>query len=322
MFRNLLKLFSIMIVFFILFNVFSINSKDVKKIGIMQYIQNESLDRARQGFIDGLKDLGYEDGKNMEINYFNASGEIANTLTIASEFNANKNYDLFLAIATPAAQSLAKKVSDRPILITAITDPELAELVKSNKKSGTNVGGTSDKVEEKKQVELLKKLFPNIKRVGILYCETENNSIYTVERVKEELKKVNIDYEIATVQTANDVIAVTQSIVDDVDAIFMPTDSVIATSVAAITKIANSKGVITMGSEPQFVEEGALFMLGIDYYDLGVQTSKIAFDVIENGKDISQMEIEYAKKLYVKFNEKTAKQLGLDIDRMKKVANE
>ena len=163
-------------------------SSDVKNIGVVQLVQHDALDASNKGFVDGLKEKGYEDGKNIKIEQQNAQGEQANAQTIAKQF-ADAKKDLIFAIATPAAQAAYNSTKDIPIIFTAVTDPVKAEIAKDWKSSGTNVTGTSDKVPVDKQIELLKKLVPNAKTVGVIYSTSETNSVIQVEELKAAAEK-------------------------------------------------------------------------------------------------------------------------------------
>ena len=297
------------------------NKKDNQqiKIGILQFVQHEALDEAREGFIERLKEQGYVDGQNIKLDYQNASGDTANTATIAKEFEAD-NKNLILAIATPAAQSLATKINDKPILITAVTDPATAGLVKSNENVGGNVTGTSDKAPADRQAQLLKKLFPNVKKVGVIYSSAEDNSKFLVANIKDELAKVGIEIKEATVQNSNDIMAVTNSLVGVVDAIYLPTDNVVSSSIPTIVRIANENKIITLASEPEQVKNGALFTIGLSYRELGKQTADMAIQILQGKKEAKDMPIEYIKNLEFFVNENTANQLGLNVDEIKKAA--
>ena len=194
------------------------NGTDVKKIGIIQLVEHDSLDMARKGFIDGLAEAGYVDGQNIKIDYKNAQGDIPNCTTIAGQF-ANDNKELVLAVATQAAQAMASKTKDIPILVTAVTDPADSGLVKSNEVPGGNVTGTSDLTPVKEQMELLTQLCPDAKKVALLYCTSEANSKYQIDLAKEEAAKYGIEAIEKTVSDANDVQSVVQSLVGQVDAI-------------------------------------------------------------------------------------------------------
>src|SRR5574344_2326482 len=186
------------------------------KIGVIQLVEHQALDASYQGFVDGLKEAGYIDGENITIDYQNAQGEQANCQTIAQKL-VNDRDDLILAIATPAAQAVANLTKKIPILVTAVTDPESAKLVKSNSKPDTNVSGTSDLTPVEKQIELLKKILPNAKTVGLMYCSSEQNSIFQINIAKSACDKNGLKYIEGTVSNSNEIQQVTQSLVGKVD---------------------------------------------------------------------------------------------------------
>lgn len=145
------------------------------QVGIIQIVEHPALDAAREGFLETLKKNGYEEGKNLVVNYQNAQGDANNLQPIAQKL-ASEKPDLILAIATPSAQAVAGATKDIPILITAVTDPVGAKLVNSLQKPGTNVTGTTDMNPIKEQLELLKQLVPGAKNIGVIYNAGEQNS--------------------------------------------------------------------------------------------------------------------------------------------------
>ena len=157
---------------------------NVIKIGVIQLVEHSALDANYKGFVDGLAEAGYIDGENIKIDYNNAQGEQANCVTIAQKFVTGKS-DLIFAIATPAAQAVANVTNKIPVVISAVTDPESAKLVKSNKMPGKNVTGTSDLTPCATQMELVKKLCPEAKTVGMLYCSSEQNSYFQIKLAEE-----------------------------------------------------------------------------------------------------------------------------------------
>ena len=155
----------------------TLNKEKVLKIGVIQLVEHSALDANYKGFVDGLAEAGYVDGKNIKIDYQNAQGEQANCVTIAQKL-INDHDDLIFAIATPAAQAVANLTQDIPVLISSVTDPESAKLVASNAAPGNNVTGTSDLTPCAAQIKLLKKIVPNAKTVGMLFCSSEQNSYF------------------------------------------------------------------------------------------------------------------------------------------------
>ncbi len=287
---------------------------EVKKIGVIQLIQHESLDSSYEGFVAALKDNGYEDGKNIELDFQNAAGDQSNCQTISDGF-VNDNKDLILAIGTPAAQAAASKTSDIPILVTAVTDPADAGLVKSNEKPETNVSGTSDMTPVKDQLEVLKEFCPDAKKVGLLYSSNEANSVLQAKIAKEEAKKLGLTLVEATVSSSNEIQQVVSSVVDKVDAIYIPTDNTFAAGMATVALVTNeSKTPVFCGAQAM-ATDGGLACYGIDYYDLGYKTGLQAVKILKGEADISTMPIEYLSgdDLKLVVNQDTLKTLNMEI---------
>jgi putative tryptophan/tyrosine transport system substrate-binding protein len=284
----------------------------ILKIGIVQLVEHPALDGAYKGFVDGLAAAGYVDGTNIKIDYQNAQGEQANCVTIAQKL-INDSDDLILAIATPAAQAVANLTKNIPILITAVTDPESAKLVKSNTLPGTNVSGTSDLTPCAEQINLLKKIVPSAKIVGMLYCSSEQNSIFQINLAKEACNKIGLTYIDATVSSSNEIQQVTQSLVGKVDAIYCPTDNMIAAGMATVAMVANQNKIPVICGEDGMVKAGGLATYGINYYELGKQTAVMAVEILKNGKRPSEMPIQYLTTCDLSINQETAKKIGITI---------
>ncbi|MDO5695627.1 MAG: ABC transporter substrate-binding protein [Eubacteriales bacterium] len=283
-----------------------------KKIGIIQLVEHDSLDAARKGFTDGLAEAGYNDGAQIEIDYQNANGDQANNNTIADKF-ANDDKDLILAIATPSAQAVANKIKDTPILFTAVTDPVSAGLVADNEKVGGNVTGTSDKIPIEKQLDMLFDLKQEIKKVGLLYCSAEDNSIAQIAEAKDILKARNIEFTEITVQNANDVQSVLESAIDKVDAIYTPTDNAIATAMSTVAQIAVPKKVPVVAGAVEMVQKGGAGTVGLDYYTLGKQTAEMAVKILKDGMKAENLPVEFSKEDKIELNEEIIGKLGLTV---------
>ncbi|NLP33618.1 MAG: ABC transporter substrate-binding protein [Clostridiales bacterium] len=287
---------------------------EVFTIGVNQLVKHAALDASYQGFVDALEEAGYKDGKNIKIDYQNAQGDQSNTNTIASKL-VNDNNDLILAIGTPAAQAVANATKDIPILVTAVTDPAESGLVKTNDAPGGNVSGTSDLTPVKRQMELLKQLVPDAINVAILYCSSESNSKIQAEIAMEAAKDLGIKASIATVSDSNEIHQVVQSLVGTVDAIYAPTDNIIAEGMPTVASIANANGIPVICGEEGMVDKGGLATYGIDYYKLGKLTGKQAVRIIEGEAETATMPIEYIPddEYTFKINEDVAAELGINI---------
>lgn len=288
------------------------SASEVKKtIGVIQYVQHVALDSAREGFVQALADNGFVDGENIVLDIQNAQADASNLATISDRFVGN-NVDLVLAIATPAAQSTAGKTTTIPILGTAITDYVAARLINSNEVPGTNVSGTTDMNPVADQIKLLKELFPDTKTVGVLYTSSEDNSVLQAKMAKEAIEAEGMIYTEVTVTNSNDVQQATQSIVEECDAIYIPTDNVFASSMPVVYEVATAAKKPLIGGEAGMVQAGGLATLGINYHDLGYQTGLMAIRVL-NGEDISTMPIETAAKMDYTFNSTYAEAIGYTI---------
>lgn len=285
---------------------------DVKTIGIVQYVEHVALDSSREGFVDALSDNGYVDGENIEIDVQNAQADQSNLSTISDRFVSNK-VDLVLAIATPAAQSIAGKTTEIPILGTAITDYEAAKLVKSNEAPGGNVSGTTDMNPIKEQIELLVKLVPDAETVGVIYTSSEDNSIVQAAIAKEVIEELGLTYTEVTVTNSNDVQQATQSIVEECDALYLPTDNVLASSMPIVNGVTVESKTPVICGESGMVEGGGLATLGINYYDLGYKTGLMAVKVLKGEAEPATMPIESADGFDFAINGAVAEAIGLEI---------
>jgi hypothetical protein len=284
-------------------------SANAKKVGILQYVQHPALDKANEGFVAALNGAGVD----VAIEQQNAGGEQSAAQTIANKL-VNDKKDLILAIATPAAQAVAGVTSDIPVVITAVTDPAASGLVESNDAPGGNVTGSSDLTPVADQIELLTKLLPKAKTVGILYCTAEANSKLQADVAMEALKEKGLNGVEYTVSSSNEIQTVVESMVGKVDAIYVPTDNVIAAGMTTVAMIATTEHKIPIiGAEAAHVENGALATYGIDYFEVGKLAGEQAVEIL-NGKSPADIPIAYLPKDRCKLtiNEEVASELGID----------
>ncbi|MFF8819327.1 ABC transporter substrate-binding protein [Leucobacter sp. NPDC015123] len=276
------------------------------KIGVSQFVQHPALDAATAGFKQAFDDAGVE----VEWDDQNANGDQATAVTIAQGF-ASSDLDLVLAVATPAAQTAAQAITDKPILFTAVTDAVEGQLVESNEAPGGNVTGTSDLAPFDEQLALLKEVAPGAKKVGIVYASGEVNSQVQVDAVTEAAGPLGLEVVTKTVTTANDIAAATEAL-GDVDAIYVPTDNMVVAGIASLVQVAEDKQIPVIGAEAGTVEGGAVITLGIDYTKLGYQTGEMALKVLE-GADPATMPVEVSNEFAYVVNEAAAKRMGATI---------
>ena len=289
----------------------SAKQKNVK-IGIVQLVEHNALDAANKGFVDGLASKGYKEGENVEFDRQNAQADQSNLQNIAQRFVNNK-VDLICAIATPAAQAVANFTKEIPITATAVTDYEQAKLVASNDAPKGNVTGTTDMNPVKEQIDLLLKLVPNAKTIGTVYCSSEVNSETQVKMMKAYAESKGLTVIEATVSTVNDIQQAAQSLVGRVDAIYEPTDNIIASAMPTLVAITNPAKIPVICGEPNMVKAGGLATYGVDYYKLGFQTGEMAADILAGKAKPESMPIQSLKEMSLTINETNAKLLGITI---------
>ncbi|HEP1840162.1 TPA: ABC transporter substrate-binding protein [Streptococcus suis] len=288
-------------------------SSDVVKVGVLQYMEHESLTAAREGFVAELEANGYKEGEKLVLDYQNAQGDQANLQTISEQLIDGN--DIVLAIATPSAQSLATVSTETPIVFTAVTDPLSADLVESIEKPGGLLTGTSDQAPIDKQVELLGQAVPDAKTVGILYTTSERNSEVQVEQAKELLEKAGYKVVVKGITSSNEVQDATTSLMKDVDALFIPTDNTVASTMTMIGELSVEHKVPVIGGSTDMVDEGGLLTYGTNYDALGRQTAKMAIKIIE-GANVSETAVEYPETVSLHVNEEMAQKLGIDTSKL------
>lgn len=288
------------------------NATDKKtyNIGVVQLVEHGALDAANKGFVDGLASKGFKD--NVTFDQQNAQADQSNLQNIGQRFINNK-VDLICAIATPAAQTVANLTKDIPIVATAVTDYEEAKLVASSKEPKGNVTGTSDMNPVTDQVDLLLKIAPHTKTIGTIYCSSEVNSQTQVNIMKKYAESKGIKVVEATVSTVNDIQQAAQSLIGKADAIYVPTDNVLASAIPTLIAVTDEAKLPVICGESALVKLGGLATLGVDYYKLGFQTGEMAADILSGKSKPATMPIQALKEMKVTINEQTAKKLGITI---------
>lgn len=294
-----------------LFSFFENKQNKFFNIGITQIIEHEALDNARQGFIDELKNLGYEEGKNVKFDFQNAGGDFSNCESIANKF-VSQNCNLILAISTPSAQAVANATKNIPILVTGITNPEEAGLVESNDIPNTNVTGTSDLSPVKETINLITKLKPESKKVGVLYSSLDTSPMYQAKLAEEEIKNLGLEPITATVSQMSEVQPITENLISQVDVIYVPIDKITSSAMTLISDIALKNNKFVVCSE-NLINKGAAACYGIDYYELGKLTAKQAAIILEKKNTPQNMPIEYSDNTKLFLNKNVLEKLNIKI---------
>ena len=289
--------------------------KDVFRIGISQFITHQSLDATREGFVDELAKQGYVDGKNIEIDLQNAQGEQRNLKTISQQLAESS--DVVLAIATPSAQSLANTTQTTPVIFSAVTDPVSAKLVESREHPGGNVTGTSDQSSDaiSTQINLIKKVLPKAKTIGILYTQSEPNSVVQKDEAKRLLEEKGFTVVEKTILDSNNVKAAAESLMAEVDMVFVPTDNIISSTMETIKQVSIKHKIPVFGGSTEMVAVGGLYNYGTNYEELGRQTARMLVRVLK-GEKPENIAVELPEKLELHTNQEMADALGIDISKL------
>ena len=289
--------------------------KDVFRIGISQFITHQSLDATREGFVDELAKQGYAEGKNIEIDLQNAQGEQRNLKTISQQLAESS--DVVLAIATPSAQSLANTTQTTPVVFSAVTDPVSAKLVESREHPGGNVTGTSDQSSDaiSTQINLIKKVLPKAKTIGILYTQSEPNSVVQKDEAKRLLEEKGFTVVEKTILDSNNVKAAAESLMAEVDMVFVPTDNIISSTMETVKQVSIKHKVPVFGGSTEMIAVGGLYNYGTNYEELGRQTARMLVRVLK-GEKPENIAVELPEKLELHTNKEMADALGIDISKL------
>ena len=285
-------------------------SEKTYTVGICQLVQHVALDAATQGFKDALTE---KLGDKVKFDEQNASNDSANCITIINGFLA-ENVDLIMANATGALQAAQSATGDIPVLGTAVTDYGVAlDLTCVDGKTGTNISGTSDLAPLDQQAAMIKELFPEAKEVGLLYCSSEANSAYQIEVMTQELTKLGFHCTEFAFSDSSDVASMTSTACQTSDVIYVPTDNTAASCTEAIRNVVEVEKVPVVAGEEGICSGCGVTTLSISYYELGRITGEMAFEVLTQGADISQMAIRYAPTTTKEFNAEMCEILGVNV---------
>lgn len=279
-------------------------------VGICQLVQHEALDAATQGFKDALTD---KLGDRVKFDEQNAAGDASTCSTICTTFATN-NYDLILGNATAALQAASAATDTIPILGTSVTDYATAlDMSDWTGTTGKNISGTTDLAPLDEQANCIAELFPDAKNIGIIYSSSEPNSIYQSTTIKGYLEDKGYTVKEFTFSDSNDVSAVTQSACDASDVIYIPTDNTAASCTEAINNVASPAGTPIFAGEEGIAKGCGVATLSISYYDLGYTTGEMAYEILENGADVTTMEVKTAPKFTKEYIKDRADALNIKV---------
>lgn len=284
---------------------------DDAAVSVVSIVEHPALDNARDGVKAALQEAGFEADKNLKWEFQSAQGNTATAAQIARKYVGDAP-NVIVAIGTPSAQAVASATKDIPIIFLAVTDPVEAKLVPSWAASGTNVTGVSDALELAKQVELIKKVVPEAKKVGMVYNPGEANSTIVAKQLKELLPLSGMELVEAPAPRTVDVTAAAMSLVGKVDVIYTNTDNNVVSAYEALVKVGNDAKIPLVAADTDSVKRGAIAALGVNYYELGHQAGGIAARIIK-GEKPGDIDSQTSQKLELFLNKQAAAAQGVTL---------
>lgn len=280
------------------------------RIGIAQFADHPSLDNCREGFLLGMKETGFEEGKNITVDYQNAQADMGLAAIIASTFVDN-GYDLILAIATPMAMTAVNTADGKiPVVYSAVSAPIEAGLAYENGLFDGNATGTSDQIPVSDQLALIRAFQPEAKKIGLLYTVGEINSQVQSAQYKEMAAEFGFEIVEVTITTGADIALALPSLIAQVDCLSMLTDNTVVQYLDLVLDQADNAGLPVYGSEIEQVKKGCAATVGIDYVALGRQTGLIASRILK-GEKADQIPFEVLKDFALFYNSETLLRLGM-----------
>ena len=286
-------------------------AKTVKKVYINQLVQHPALDMATKGIIDGLAELGFINGKNLDLKIDNAQGDTILANQISARL-VSLNPDVVVGNPTITAQSFVKYAKEGKVklVFTSVTDPVGAKIVNKLDQPGDNVTGVSNFVALEPQIEMFQKIKPTMKKLGFLYNPGELNSITLLNMLKEICPRYGLEVIGITASKTSEVYQSAVKLSLLVDAIFISNDNMALSALKTIIKAANAQQIPVFVSDTDIVKDGALAALGPNQYEIGKQTARLIARIL-NGEDINKMNVEFPKGTELFLNQSAAAKLGI-----------
>lgn len=289
------------------------------KVAISQFVEHPSLDAVKDGIIAALADGGIKEGENLEIDYQNAQADFNNLQPISQKIKDGKP-DVAVGIATPSASALVDEITDSPVVFAAVTDPIDAKLVPSLEASGSNVTGASDSNPDAihQLMDFIAAEFPEVKKVGIVINKGEPNAVVMADTAKARLAEHNIELIEAAIANSSDIPQAAQSLVGQVDALYVTLDNTVVEAIDIILDVAHKHDLPLFTSDRDTVEAGAFATVGFKYYDHGYEVGEMLLEILKDGKNPGDMNIRKPENLDFILNVGVAEEMGITVtDEMK-----
>lgn len=290
---------------------FAFAAESPRTVALTQIVEHPSLDAARHGILDELAAAGYTLGQNLKIDYQNAQGNPITAAQIARKFVGDRP-DVIVTITTPSAQAVVAATRELPVVFCSVSDPLGAKLVNNLAKPGGNVTGTSDLSPIAEQLDLIRELSPDAKKLGVLYNPGEANSVSLVALLKTQASGKGLQVIEATAPKSGDVLSAARQLAGKAEAIYIPLDNTVVSALEAVIKVGRDARIPVYSADTDSVGRGTVASLGFDYYDVGRQTGQQVVRILR-GEKPGDIPVERVKKLNLYVNLQAAEAMGTTI---------
>lgn len=280
-------------------------------VGILQTLSHPALDQIRKGIIAGLKAEGYVDGKNVVLDVENAQGDQSNLKSMADKF-MNKNARVTVGIATPAVQALANQTTATPVVMGGISDPLGTGLVKNLQHPGGKVTGTKEQEPVAQQVAMIRAIMPNLKTIGVLHTSSDDSSTAEYQEFRKLMEAQGVTVKSFTITSTNDISQTAETMVRQVEAVYVPTDNTVASGIMTLAKAVDGAKIPLFPAVATMMKPAGVATISSSQFDMGVVTGKMVARVLR-GEKPATMAVEQTKKVDTTINLKQARKLGLTI---------
>lgn len=290
----------------------SVFAKDKLKVAIVQLVSHPSLDDITKGVYQGLEDIGYKEGDNLEVDFQNAQGDIS-MLRMISQQVVNQQPDLIFAITTPVAQVFQNATTEIPIVMTGITDPIAADLVSDLDKPGANITGASDQIPMQIQFEFIQSIYPSAQSIGLLYTSSEDNSKAEVDRAQKAAEELGYQVTVQAIHSATDMPMVARDLANQADALFIASDNTIAVAFEALLDAADTSNIPVFSTVDNMIRQGAVGGVAINQKDIGITAVRVAKQIID-GNQPAETPIVFVDRYQPLINQEVAEKFGIDLN--------
>lgn len=308
---TIIALFAFLIAAFVVETNKQKSEQSQPTVGILQTMSHPALDQIHRGIIQGLKDEGYIENKNLKIDFQNAQGDQSNLKSMSDRFN-QKNAAVTIGIATPAVQSLANEAGNTPVIMGAVSDPIGTHLVKKMNRPGGKITGVQDRQPIAAQLQLMQTILPKAKTIGVVYTSSDDSSASEYKEFKKLAEKRGLTVRPYTITSTNDIEQVAQTMAGKVQAVYVPTDNTVASGIATLLKATNSAKIPVFPAADTMVKSGGLATRCVSQFDMGVLTGKMAGQILK-GKKPETTPVKRVTSYETVINQKTADELNIQI---------